>query len=89
MAQEQTTQTAGAAGTVRKSNADKGILAIAHGPVPALQWLAMVMPSLTSAEQIAQVREGDEIRFEFITDGNGVPHHLAGKALASRACRGR
>ena len=62
-------QTASATGTVRKINTDKGTLTIAHGPVPALQWPAMVMPFAASAEQIAQVSEGDEIRFDFIAEG--------------------
>ena len=68
-AQQHAAQTASATGSVRKINAEKGTLTIAHGPVPALQWPAMVMPFAASAEQISQVRESDEIRFDFVAEG--------------------
>lgn len=69
MQQEQVAQTASATGTVKKVNAEQGTLTIAHGPVPELQWPAMVMPFEASAEQIGQVKEGDEIAFDFTAEG--------------------
>ncbi len=70
MQQEQAAQTASATGTVKKVNADKGTVTIAHGPVPELKWPAMVMPFEATPEQIAQIDEGDNIAFTFASDGN-------------------
>ena len=62
-------QTAKATGTVRKINQDKGAVTIAHGPVPELEWPAMVMGFKATAEQIEELQEGDEIEFEFTSKG--------------------
>lgn len=56
-------------GTVKKVHPDKNMLTIAHAPVPELEWPAMTMRFNATAEQIEQVREGDEIRFEFTSKG--------------------
>lgn len=63
--QKQAAKTVSATGTVKKVNADKGTLTIAHSPVPELKWPAMVMPFEANLEQITQVKEGDEIAFTF------------------------
>ena len=67
--QQQAAQTATATGTVKKVDQDKGTITIAHGPVPKLQWPAMVMPFQASAEQIKQVKAGDEVEFTFTSSG--------------------
>lgn len=69
MQHEQAAQSASATGTVKKIDAAKSTLTIAHGPVPALKWPAMLMPFEASAEQIGQVKEGDQIRFSFTAEG--------------------
>ncbi|WP_223651401.1 copper-binding protein [Halopseudomonas nanhaiensis] len=56
-------------GTVKKIHPDKGMLTIAHAPVPELEWPAMTMRFNATAEHIDQVQEGDEIRFEFTSKG--------------------
>ncbi len=62
-------QTAKATGTVRKIKQDKGSVTIAHGPVPELQWPAMVMGFKATTEQLEGLQEGDEIEFEFTSKG--------------------
>ena len=69
MHQAQPASAASASGTVRKVDAARGMLTIAHGPVPELGWPAMVMPFEASAELIGQVQAGDRIRFGFTSDG--------------------
>lgn len=69
MHQAQPASAASATGTVRKVDPARGILTIAHGPVPELGWPAMVMPFEARAELIGQVQAGDRIRFSFISDG--------------------
>ena len=68
-AMHQAQPAASASGTVRKVDAARGMLTIAHGPVPELGWPAMVMPFEASAELIGQVQAGDRIRFGFTSDG--------------------
>lgn len=63
--QAQQARTASASGRVQKIEPDRGSITIAHGPVPALRWPAMVMPFKASAEQMQQVAVGDEVNFEF------------------------
>lgn len=74
MAEHKTEMTGTATGSVKKIKADKGQLVIAHGPVPALQWPAMIMPFEATAEQIASVQEGDKIEFSFV--GEGMKHRI-------------
>ena len=74
MAEHKAEMTGSASGSVKKIKADKGQLVIAHGPVPELQWPAMVMPFEATPEQIAAVQEGDKIRFTFV--GEGMKHRI-------------
>ena len=62
-------QTITTTGTVKKIHTDKNRLTIAHAPVPELEWPAMTMGFKATAEQIRQVEVGDNIRFEFTSEG--------------------
>ncbi len=62
-------KTAEATGTVRKVNKDRGIVTIAHGPVPELDWPAMTMGFKATPEQLDQFKEADEVGFEFTSQG--------------------
>ncbi|AJY52962.1 MULTISPECIES: copper-binding protein [Halomonadaceae] len=58
-----------AAGTIRKINMEKGTVTIAHGPVPELEWPAMTMGFKATPEQLMNLKEGDEVEFEFTSKG--------------------
>ena len=62
---QQQARTASATGQVKKIEPDQGTITIAHGPVPALRWPAMVMPFNASPELMQRVAVGDEVSFEF------------------------
>ena len=57
--------TATATGTIEAIDAAAGKITIAHGPVPSLDWPAMTMSFQATAEQIARLRPGQKVRFEF------------------------
>lgn len=61
--------TASATGTVQAVDTAAGKITIAHGPVEALQWPAMTMAFKAAPEQIASVRAGQKVQFEFIVEG--------------------
>lgn len=65
----QTAKTASAAGTVESVDAVAGKITLAHGPVDALGWPAMTMGFKATPEQIASVRPGQSVRFEFTAEG--------------------
>ena len=69
-AQEQQLTTA--TGEVRKLDRDNGVAIIAHEPVPALGWPAMVMPFKVSEEAMASLEEGDTITFDFSPDNTMI-----------------
>jgi len=56
-----------AEGTVE--SIDAGKITIAHGPVDALKWPAMTMAFNATPEQLASVKAGQKIQFEFTADG--------------------
>ena len=62
---QQQARQASATGQVTKIEPDRGTITIAHGPVPALRWPAMVMPFNAAPELMQQVAVGDEVSFEF------------------------
>tara|TARA_R110002020_G_scaffold292826_1_gene508219 strand:- start:31180 stop:31515 length:336 start_codon:yes stop_codon:yes gene_type:complete len=66
---EAAAEMAKASGTVRKIDEEKGMVVIAHGPVPELQWPAMVMGFKATPEQLEKLNKGDEINFEFTSKG--------------------
>jgi Cu(I)/Ag(I) efflux system periplasmic protein CusF len=52
-------------GVVREVKADAGKLTIAHGPMPTLNWPAMVMDfDLADPALAKKVKVGDQIRFK-------------------------
>lgn len=61
--------TAQASGTVKAIDNQKGSVTIAHGPVPAVKWPAMTMAFKATPEQLAQVRVGQQVMFEFKSEG--------------------
>lgn len=67
--EHQKAQTVSASGQVKKVDRERGTITIAHGPVDALKWPAMVMPFKASAQQMQKVSQGDEVEFEFTSSG--------------------
>ncbi|MBB1062053.1 MAG: copper-binding protein [Dokdonella sp.] len=61
--------TASATGTVQAVDAAASKITIAHGPVEVLQWPAMTMAFKATPEQIASVRAGQKVQFEFTAEG--------------------
>ncbi|WP_223434151.1 MULTISPECIES: copper-binding protein [unclassified Pseudomonas] len=58
-----------AEGTIKAINSEKHTVTIAHGPVPAVQWPAMTMAFSATAEQVAGLNAGDQVVFEFKSEG--------------------
>jgi Cu(I)/Ag(I) efflux system periplasmic protein CusF len=58
-----------ATGTIQSIDASAGKLTIAHGPVAALNWPAMTMAFKATPAQLASVRKGQHVEFEFVADG--------------------
>lgn len=54
-----------ATGTVESVDAAAGKITIAHGPVEALKWPAMTMAFKATPEQVASVKSGQKVEFEF------------------------
>lgn len=58
-----------ASGTVESVDTAGGKITIAHGPVEALKWPAMTMAFKASPEQLASVKPGQKVEFEFASKG--------------------
>jgi Cu(I)/Ag(I) efflux system protein CusF len=58
-----------ASGTVESVDTAGGKITIAHGPVEALKWPAMTMAFKASPEQLASVKAGQKVEFEFESKG--------------------
>lgn len=58
-----------ASGTVKAIDAAGGRVTLAHGPVPSLQWPAMTMGFAATPEQLAGLKVGDRVEFEFRAEG--------------------
>lgn len=58
-----------ATGTVDKIDAVAGTITISHGPVESLKWPAMTMGFKATPEQVASVKPGQEVLFEFNSSG--------------------
>lgn len=69
MEQSGAAATAQASGTVKAIDSQKGSVTIAHGPVPAVKWPAMSMGFKATPEQLAQVQVGQQVMFEFKSEG--------------------
>lgn len=61
--------TAMASGTVKAIDTEKNMVTLAHGAVPALHWPAMTMGFSATAEQLAGLKVGDRVEFEFRAEG--------------------
>ncbi len=61
--------TATASGTVKAIDTEKNRVTLAHGAVPALHWPAMTMAFQATPEQLAQVQVGQQLMFEFKSEG--------------------
>jgi Cu(I)/Ag(I) efflux system protein CusF len=60
-------------GVVKAIDAAKGLVTLAHEPVPALQWPAMTMPFTISPELAKGIQVGQRVNFEFTAKGmNGT-----------------
>lgn len=60
-----TGETASAEGAVTAIDDEGGTITIDHGPVPEVDWPAMIMSFEASEEQRASVSKGDMVTFEF------------------------
>lgn len=58
-----------AEGAIKSINLEKHTVTIAHGAVPAVQWPAMTMAFSATAEQLAGLSAGDQVVFEFRSEG--------------------
>ncbi|MHC8299439.1 copper-binding protein [Pseudomonas sp. ZS1P83] len=61
-----------AEGTIKAINSRKHTVTIAHGAVPAVQWPAMTMGFNATPEQLAGLKIGDHVAFEFRAEGMGA-----------------
>ncbi len=58
------------AGTVRKIDAAKGMVTLAHGPIASLNWPAMTMSFKLKDEALAKgIKAGDAVDFELVQSG--------------------
>lgn len=60
---------ASATGTVESIDATAGKITLAHGPVEALRWPAMTMAFKATPDQIASIKVGQKVKFEFQPQG--------------------
>ncbi|MUV13385.1 hypothetical protein GN331_04100 [Lysobacter sp. HX-5-24] len=65
----QAAATASASGTVEAVDAAAKTITIAHGPVEALKWPAMTMTFKAPDVDLASVKQGDQVEFEFTSSG--------------------
>ena len=71
-------QTNQSVGVVKAIDAVRGLVTLAHEPVPALNWPAMTMPFTISAELAKGIQVGQRVNFEFTAKGmNGTISKIA------------
>jgi Cu(I)/Ag(I) efflux system protein CusF len=59
-----------AKGTVKKVDAKAGVVTLAHGPVPSLNWPSMTMGfKVTDQAMLGKLAEGQSVEFEFVQAG--------------------
>lgn len=67
------TSTASASGVVEAVDVAAGTITIAHGPVETLRWPAMTMTFKAPDADLASIKQGDRVVFEFTSIGmNGT-----------------
>lgn len=59
-----------ASGTIEALDRERGVVTIAHGPVPALKWPASTMEFQARREQLEGLAVGDEVRIGFQSEGD-------------------
>ena len=62
-------QTHRAVGVVQLVDAAKGTITLSHEAVPSIKWPAMTMAFKAGKDQIASVKPGDRVNFEFVAKG--------------------
>lgn len=61
-----------ASGTVKKLDAAKGMVTLAHGPVKSLDWPAMTMGFKVKDKALFdKLGVGSQVEFEFVREGGG------------------
>lgn len=63
---------ANAEGTIKAVDTAKHTVTIAHGAVPAVQWPAMTMAFNATTKQLAGLKAGDQVAFEFRAEGGAT-----------------
>jgi Cu(I)/Ag(I) efflux system protein CusF len=58
-----------AAGTIKAIDSAKHTVTIAHGAVPAVSWPPMTMGFRATEAQLAALKVGDQVNFEFQLEG--------------------
>jgi Cu(I)/Ag(I) efflux system protein CusF len=56
-------------GTIKSVDTTKNTVTIAHGAVPAVRWPAMTMAFNATTQQLADLKAGDRVAFEFRAEG--------------------
>ena len=59
-----------ATGTIEAINRERGVVSIAHGPIPALKWPASTMEFQARPEQLEDFAVGDAVRIGFQSEGD-------------------
>ena len=59
-----------ATGTIEAIDRERGVVAIAHGPVPALKWPASTMEFQARREQLEGLAKGDAVQIGFQSEGD-------------------
>ena len=59
-----------ATGTIEAINRERGVVSIAHGPIPALKWPASTMEFQARPEQLESLAVGDAVRIGFQSEGD-------------------
>ncbi|SFQ51183.1 Cu(I)/Ag(I) efflux system protein CusF [Geopseudomonas sagittaria] len=67
--QDSAATTAKASGTIKGIDAAKGTVTLSHGPVPSLKWPPMTMGFIAKPELLKGLKVGDEVSFEFQSQG--------------------
>jgi Cu(I)/Ag(I) efflux system protein CusF len=66
-----TPQNAGGSGIVQHVDAEKGVVTITHGPLPALSMMAMTMSyAVTNKSQLAGLQPLQKVEFRVLFDGS-------------------
>lgn len=61
--------TAKASGTIKRIDTTRGSITLSHGPVPSLKWPPMTMGFSATPEQLKGLKVGDDVNFEFQSQG--------------------